>query len=186
MLVSLSDAEAGAQIWSKAYDRRLADLFALQEEIAQAIVGATGGEIIRANAARASRFSPEHLDAWGLLHRAYHFWNHAFSREGLDDALAQARRAVELDPSYAAAHAFLGLYLIQRVIHVLTPRVEEERAEALAAAEKAVELAPGTRTRSRMRGSFSTTARSPRDRWRRCAVRSRSRRSTSWPGATSP
>jgi adenylate cyclase len=89
-----------------------------------------------------SQSSPEQLDAWGLLHRAYHFWNHAFSREGLEQALAQARRAVELDPSYAAAHAFLGLYLIQRVIHVLTPQLEEERAEALRAAEKAVELAP--------------------------------------------
>lgn len=142
VLAKLDDAEAGAQIWSKAYDRRLADLFAVQEEIAQAIVGATGGEIIRADAARLNRSSPEQLDAWGLLHRAYHFWNHAFSREGLEEALAQARRAVELDPAYAAAHAFLALYLTQRVIHLLTPRVEEERQEALRAAEKAVELAP--------------------------------------------
>jgi len=142
VLSTLNDAEGGAQIWSKAYDRRLADLFAVQEEIAQAIVGATGGEIIRADAARLSQSSPEQLDAWGLLHRAYHFWNHAFSREGLEQALVQARRAVELDPSYAAAHAFLGLYLIQRVIHLLTPHVEEERREALRAAEQAVELAP--------------------------------------------
>jgi serine/threonine-protein kinase len=142
VLAALTDAEAGEQIWSKAFDRRMADIFAVQEEIARAIVGATGGEIIRASSERALRSSPEHLDAWGLLRRAYHFWNHAFSFEGLDEALAQARRAVRLDPSYAAAHAFLGLYLIERVIHVLTPRVEEEREEALAAAEKAVELAP--------------------------------------------
>ncbi|HEX9189270.1 MAG TPA: protein kinase [Vicinamibacteria bacterium] len=142
VLAALTDAEAAAQIWSKAFDRRLADLFAVQEEIAQAIVSATGGEIRRADSARASRSSPDNLDAWGLLQRAYHFWNHAFSREGLADALAQARRAVELDPAYAAAHAFLGLYLIERVIHVLTPQVEEEREEARLAAERAVELAP--------------------------------------------
>ena len=143
VLASLGDAATGAQIWSKAFDRQMAELFAMQEEMAQAIVGATGGQIIRADADRAHRSSPEHLDAWGLLHRAYYFWNHAFSSDGLEQALDQVRRAVVLDPSYAAAHAFLGLYLIQRVIHVLTPRVEEERAEAAEAAERAVQLAPG-------------------------------------------
>jgi len=143
VLAALADAETGAQIWSKAFDRKMTELFAMQEEIAQAIVGATGGQIIRADADRAHRSSPEHLDAWGLLHRAYYFWNHAFSPDGLEKALGQVRRAVELDPSYAAAHAFLGLYLIERVIHVFTPRIEEERAEAEAAAEKAVQLAPG-------------------------------------------
>ncbi|HET9317322.1 MAG TPA: protein kinase [Vicinamibacteria bacterium] len=143
VLAALADAETQAQIWSKAFDRKMTELFAMQEEIAQAIVGATGGQILRADADRAHGSSPEHLDAWGLLHRAYYFWNHAFTPDGLEQALGQVRRAVVLDPGYAAAHAFLGLYLIERVIHVFTPRIEEERAEAEAAAEKAVQLAPG-------------------------------------------
>lgn len=142
VLTALLDAKVGEQIWSKAYDRKVEDLIAVQEEIAQAIVIATGGEIIRANSEWASRSSPDNLDAWGLLRQAYHFWNHTFSFDGLEQALAQARRATELDPKYAAAHAFLGLYLVMRVIHALTPHAEEERAEALRAAERAVELAP--------------------------------------------
>ena len=152
VLAALADAETGAQIWSKAFDRKMTDLFAMQEEIAQAIVGATGGQIIRADAERAHRSSPEHLDAWGLLHRAYYFWNHAFSPDGLDEGAGPGRRAVELDPRYAAAHAFLGLYLIERVIHVFTPRIEEERAEAEAAAEKAVRAGARRYERARERG----------------------------------
>jgi adenylate cyclase len=86
---------------------------------------------------------PENLDAWGLLRKAYHFWNYNFSREGLDEGLTHLRRAVELDPRYAAAHAFLGMYLVERVIHAFTHRTEAERIEARAAVELALELAPG-------------------------------------------
>lgn len=142
VIAGLTDAKVGAQVWSKAFDRKVEDLIAVQEEIAQAIVIATGGEIIRANSEWACRSSPNSLDAWGLLRQAYHFYNHTFSFDGLERALGQARRAVELDPTYAAAHAFLGHYLIMRVILALTPRADEERQEALAAAERAVDLAP--------------------------------------------
>jgi TolB-like protein/cytochrome c-type biogenesis protein CcmH/NrfG len=142
VIAGLTDAEVGAQIWSRAFDRKVEDLLAVQEEIAQAIVIATGGEIIRANSEWAHRSAPNSLDAWGLLRQAYHFYNHTFNFEGLERALVQARRAVELDPGYAAAHAFLGHYLIMRVILALTPHADEERQEALAAAERAVDLAP--------------------------------------------
>lgn len=142
VIAGLTDAQVGAQIWSKAFDRKSEDIIAVQEEIAQAIVIATGGEIIRANSEWAHRSAPNSLDAWGLLRQAYHFYNHTFDFGGLERALAQARRAVELDPGYAAAHAFLGHYLIMRVILALTPRADEERREALAAAERAVDLAP--------------------------------------------
>jgi serine/threonine protein kinase len=143
VLAELSDAVAGTQLWSRKFDRRLEDLFAVQEEIASAIVSATGGQLIRESSAIASYVPPENLDAWGLLRRAYHFWNYSFSPEGLDEGLRLLHRAVELDPRYANAQAFLGMYLVERVIHAFTPRKEEERLEARAAVERALELAPG-------------------------------------------
>ena len=138
----LTDAVAGVMLWSKTYERGLEDIFEVQEDIARQIVSATGGELIRAESALASRAAPENLDAWGLVRRAYHFWNHAWTPEGVEDALNLLRRAVELDPSYAAAHAFLALYLIQRVVNFISPDPQADVMEALAAGSKAMDLAP--------------------------------------------
>ena len=138
----LSDAIPGLMLWSKTYERRIEDIFDVQEDIASQIVSATGGELIRAGAENASRVAPENLDAWGLVRRAYHFWNHGFRPEGVEDALNLLRRAVELDPEYAAARAFLALYLIQRVVNFISPNPIADVGEALDAATKAIELAP--------------------------------------------
>jgi non-specific serine/threonine protein kinase len=146
VIVELTDAVPGTQLWSKTFEREIIDLFAMPEEMARAIVAATGGQIIRADTERASRSHPGSLDAWGLLHRAYAVWNRGFSREGVDEALQLLRRAVLVDPRYAAAHAALGTYLIQRVVNACTDQPETEKAEALAAAERAVELAPNDPT----------------------------------------
>jgi serine/threonine protein kinase/tetratricopeptide (TPR) repeat protein len=143
ILAELSDATAGTQIWSRKFDRTLEDLFTLQEEIAGAIVSATGGQLIRAASEDASYARPESLDAWGLLRKAYHFWNYSFSPAGLDEGLSLLRQAVKIDPHYANAHAFLGMYLVERVIHAFTADKEPERLEARAAVELALELAPG-------------------------------------------
>ncbi len=142
VIVELSDVIAGSVLWSHSYDRNLEDLFAVQEEIATAIVRAMGGELIRAGSEHASKASPEVLDAWGLVRKAYHFWNYGFHPAGIGDSLNLLRRAVELDPNYANAHAFLGLYLIERVALILSEHPEEDRAEAQAAVERAFELAP--------------------------------------------
>ena len=138
----LTDAKASAMLWSKTYERGLEDIFEVQEDIARQIVSATGGELIRSESALANRAAPENLDAWGLVRRAYHFWNHAWTPEGVEDALNLLRRAVELDPAYSAAHAFLALYLIQRVVNYISPDPQADVTEALAAAAKAMDLAP--------------------------------------------
>jgi TolB-like protein/tetratricopeptide (TPR) repeat protein/predicted Ser/Thr protein kinase len=138
----LSDARRSDILWSKTYERQIEDIFEVQEDIASQIVSAMGGELIRVGSERANRAAPESLDAWGLVRRAYHFWNHAFSPEGVEDSLNLLRRAVELDPEYAAARAFLAVYLVQRVVNFISPNPVADVGEALAAASKAIDLAP--------------------------------------------
>lgn len=142
VIVELADALAGTVLWSRTYDRDVEDLFAVQEEIATAIVRATGGELIRAGSERADKASPDQLDAWGLVRKAYHFWNYGFHPAGIGDSLNLLRRAVQLDPNYANAHAFLGLYLIEKVALLMSENPEGDRAEAQAAVDRAFELAP--------------------------------------------
>ena len=142
VIVELADAVGGSVLWSRTYDRDIEDLFAVQEEIASAIVRATGGELIRAGSERADKASPDELDAWGLVRKAYHFWNYGFHPAGIGDSLNLLRRAVELDPDYANAHAFLGLYLIEKVALIMSENPEQDRAEAQTAVDRASELAP--------------------------------------------
>jgi serine/threonine protein kinase/Flp pilus assembly protein TadD len=142
VIVELADAKASTVLWSRTYDRLLEDLFAVQEEIATAIVRASGGELIRAGSERASKASPEELDAWGLVRKAYHFWNYSFRPAGIGDSLNLLRRAVELDPDYANAYAFLGLYCIEKCALILSEHPEKDRAEARTAVDRAFELAP--------------------------------------------
>jgi len=139
----LDDAIDGKQLWARSFDRGVEDLFAVQEEIAGAIVSATGGQLMRAGSEAANRAPAESLDAWGLVRKAYHFWNHAFNLAGVNESLDMLRRAVALDPGYASAHAFLGMYLSQRVVMCISEHPQEDEAEALAAVEKATQLAPG-------------------------------------------
>ena len=142
VMAELTDATSGVQLWVKTYQRGIEDVFAVEEEIAREIVSATGGELIRAGSETASRAAPESLDAWGLVRRAYHFWNHAFTADGVEDALNLLRRAVALDPNYAAARAFLGLYLLQRMVNFISPDPLKDATEALESAERAIDLAP--------------------------------------------
>ncbi|MGI9464660.1 MAG: adenylate/guanylate cyclase domain-containing protein, partial [Aestuariivirgaceae bacterium] len=63
VIAELTEAATQTQLWSNTYDRQLADLFAVQEEIAEAIVIAFGGEFLRAEWRRAGQRATENLDA---------------------------------------------------------------------------------------------------------------------------
>ncbi len=143
VIAELADAVEGTMLWSYTYDRGIEDIFAVQEDIAHAIAGATGGQLIREHASRASFAAPDNLDAWGLVHKAYHFINQSYNLQGINEAIDLLRRAIEISPNYSAAHAFLGLYLIQRVVNAASTDPAKDRADALAAVERAMQLTPG-------------------------------------------
>jgi TolB-like protein len=104
----LIDASSGNHLWAERYDRELADVFAVQDEIARAIVATVEPKLYAAEHFRAQRKAPENLDAWDLVMRAmWHFWR--MTRE--DNFLAQGllEQAVAVDPAYAQAHAVLAV-----------------------------------------------------------------------------
>ncbi len=103
----LIDAGSGKLVWAEHYDRELADIFALQDEMALTIAGAIEPELSRAEQERARHKPVHNLDAWDLYQRGlWHYWQ--YSRESAGEAQRLFGVAIALDPHFAAAHAFLA------------------------------------------------------------------------------
>ncbi len=97
--VQLNDAATGSHIWAERYDRNLADVFAVQDEITEAIVAAIEPQLYAAENFRAQRKPPDSMDAWDLVMRALsHYWR--VTRQ--DNVVAQAllEKAIAIDPNY--------------------------------------------------------------------------------------
>src|SRR6185437_4924986 len=104
----LADSTSGAQVWAERYDRILDDVFALQDEIALAVVGAIEPSLRRAEVERIRRKRPDSLDAYELVLRAQPDVD-----SGMPDRAATAlpllKRALALDPAYALAHGLAAM-----------------------------------------------------------------------------
>ena len=71
----LNEVATGKQLWAERYDRQLSDVFAIQDEITEAVVAAIEPQVYANESFRAQRKAPENLDAWDLVMRALsHFW----------------------------------------------------------------------------------------------------------------
>jgi tetratricopeptide (TPR) repeat protein len=103
----LIDAVHGIHLWADRYDRELADIFALQDDITNRVIGSVGPQILAAEAARIRRKPPHSIDAWDLVMQALpHMWRMSADEQRRAQALLQ--RAITLDHDYAHAHALLG------------------------------------------------------------------------------
>jgi len=135
----LIDGESGIHIWGEKYDRELEDVFAVQDEITQMVVGSVQPELGRFEQDRARRKPPGRLDAWDLLQRGtWHYW-----RREQDDAEKAEKlmlSAIELDPDFSLAYASLCEVYYINLYHGWTDAPEETLGHAIQVGRKAVSL----------------------------------------------
>ena len=135
----LITAADGTHLWSERYDREMADVFAVQDEISAAISGALQVKLSPAAAAAKPRYTPK-LPAYEALLKAKHFhWK--VTAESMDQAKVFYEQAIALDPQYALAHAAYADYLFGRTTLGMT-RPREAAPVVRALALRALELDP--------------------------------------------
>ena len=134
-LVNVAD---GYQLWSQAYDRELTDVFAVQEEIARAIVEALRLKLGVAEGAALSAVPTKDLQAYDLYLKGRFAWNQR-SAAALPEAVRYLEQAVARDSGFARAYAALADAYILLVPYAGASR-EATWPKARAAAAKALAL----------------------------------------------
>ena len=133
----LVEAETGNHVWAERYDRDLADIFAVQDEITERVVAAIEPELYAAENVRSQRKPPESLDAWECVIRALSLRSARGRREANIEAEALCRRAIAIAPGYGQAHSLLAWALLRRTIwsgdlRTVMPEITAEAQTALA------------------------------------------------------
>jgi adenylate cyclase len=103
----LIDAASGRHLWADRYDREMADVFAVQDEIARTITGELAPGIISAEMQQARRKDEGQLDAWDRTMRA-HWHIRRFTRDDLAEARRLLEEAIEIDPANSMAFSDLS------------------------------------------------------------------------------
>jgi TolB-like protein len=134
----------GYHVWSESYDRKVDDIFKIQDEIADAVVAALKVRLLPAQRPSArNEQHTENLDAYNLYLQGRQSYNQS-DAAGYQSAVTAFRAAAALDPHYAAAYADLALaqFWLTDDTYSGGPADVAGYESALAAAEKAVALAP--------------------------------------------
>jgi len=140
----LIDGTTGRHIWAESYDRDLEDIFEVQDEITQTVVGSIEPELAEAERARAKITPLENLAAWDLYQRGMAFIydrdKHGNS-ENIDSAKQLFQEVIETDPTFADAYAGLGLAYFNTLVHGLSNNRDDDKEKGLAFARLAIGLA---------------------------------------------
>jgi adenylate cyclase len=114
--VQLIDGETDRHIWAERYDRKLEDIFAIQDEVTRAIVATLPGRVEAATHDRAKRKTTDNMAAYECV-LAARVLHHRSVREDNEAAQRLLNRALALDTNYAHAHAWKACVLGQSWIY---------------------------------------------------------------------
>jgi adenylate cyclase len=142
----LIDAATGHHLWAERYDRSIADLFDIQDEITRSVAASTEtrvhmAELEAEREAAKSRPSGD-FKARDLLARA-NDWQFDWSRETLAESFDLVEQAIRIDPSNPVAHRLRANVFLNRIYSGELPRDDANVARALEFARTALRLAPG-------------------------------------------
>jgi adenylate cyclase len=135
----LIEAATGSHIWAERYDRKLEDIFSVQDEITEQVVGSIHPELYAAEMRRAQQRPAESLDVWNIAVRGR--W-HVLRLTQEDNAEAKRLfgKALELEPNYVPALAFLVYCHVSDVLFGWSQAPPESINEARRLARKAASL----------------------------------------------
>jgi adenylate cyclase len=134
----LVDTHSGAHHWAERYDRDLADIFALQDEITRSVAAAIEPRLLAAEGIRTLNRASADLDAWDIVARAMsRFWR--MSGPDVEAAIALLKDAVARHPDYGPAHSMLAFCLVMTGHFGWLP-ISEVPKLAVDLARRAVEL----------------------------------------------
>ena len=135
----LIDATTGGHLWADRFEGTLGDIFELQDQVTENVVGAIAPQLERAEIERAKRKPTESLDAYDYYLRGMANL-HQGTREAINEALPLFDKAIQLDPDFASAYGMAAwCYFWRKVNGWMTDR-PQEIAEGIRLARRAVEL----------------------------------------------
>jgi TolB-like protein/class 3 adenylate cyclase len=136
----LVDTATGAHLWADRFDGGLGDVFDLQDQVTESVVGAIAPALEKAEIERARRKPTESLDAYALYLRGLSRFYQVASRQANEEALRLFNSAIELDPDFASAYGRAAhCYAIGRANGWISV-TPNEIAEVTRLAQRAVEL----------------------------------------------
>ncbi|MNQ25313.1 Transcriptional regulator HilA [compost metagenome] len=135
----LIDATTGAHHWAGRFEGVLDDIFELQDQVTQSVVGAIAPQLERAEIERAAQKPTGSLDAYDYYLRGMARL-HQGTRESIDEALPLFHQAIQSDPNFASAHAMAAWCHCWRKVNGWMADRPREMAEGASLARRAIEL----------------------------------------------